>query len=64
VTITFGKPFYPPHAERINSQAARAATDDIMLHIAELLPEAYQGEYREAVAARHASAAVKEANPV
>jgi 1-acyl-sn-glycerol-3-phosphate acyltransferase len=65
VTITFGKPFYPPHAERINSQAARAATDEIMLHIAELLPESYQGEYREAVAARRQSAGeIREAKPV
>lgn len=51
VTVRIGKPFYPPPVERVNTQAARDATDDIMLHIAELLPESYRGEYREAVAA-------------
>lgn len=52
VTIHFGKPFYPPAVERITSQAAKDATDDIMAHVAELLPVEYQGEYREAVARR------------
>jgi 1-acyl-sn-glycerol-3-phosphate acyltransferase len=52
VTIRFGKPFYPPAAQRITTQAAKDATDDIMLHIAELLPVEYQGEFREEVAAR------------
>jgi 1-acyl-sn-glycerol-3-phosphate acyltransferase len=52
VTIRFGKPFYPPAAQRITTQAAKEATDDIMLHIAELLPVEYQGEFREEVAAR------------
>ena len=54
VTVRIGRPFYPPHAERITSQAAQAATEELMLHIAELLPEAYRGEYRTAVAARAA----------
>jgi 1-acyl-sn-glycerol-3-phosphate acyltransferase len=49
VTVRFGKPFYPPKVERVTSAAAKAATDDIMLHIAELLPESYRGEYRERV---------------
>ncbi|MBF6600123.1 MAG: 1-acyl-sn-glycerol-3-phosphate acyltransferase [Dehalococcoidia bacterium] len=52
VTVTIGKAFYPPAADRITSKAAQSATDEIMLHIAELLPPSYQGEYREAVAAR------------
>ncbi len=52
VTITFGKAFYPPKAERITTQAAKMATDDIMRHVAALLPEAYRGAYREAVALR------------
>ena len=52
VVVRIGKPFYPPKAERITSDAARSATDEIMLHIAELLPPEYQGEYREKVAAR------------
>ncbi len=50
VTITFGKPFYPPKVERITTAAARTATDDIMRHVAELLPESYRGEYAAAVA--------------
>lgn len=51
VTITFGKPFYPPKVERITTQAAKIATDDIMRHIAEMLPEEYRGVYRDAAAA-------------
>ena len=53
VVVRIGKPFYPPAVERITSKAAQEATGDIMLHVAELLPEAYRGEYREAVAAAH-----------
>lgn len=56
VTITFGKAFYPPAVERITTQAAKSATDEIMTHVAELLPVEYQGEFREAVAARRAGA--------
>ena len=51
IHVRIGKPFYPPKAERITSEQAKVATDDIMRHIAELLPEEYRGEYREAVAA-------------
>lgn len=65
VTVRIGKPFYPPATERITSQAAKSATDDIMVHVAELLPEAYRGEYREAVEARLAAqAGLKEAERV
>ncbi len=65
VTVRIGKPFYPPKAERITSQAAKDATDEIMLHVAELLPESYRGEYREAVTRRQAeNAGLKEAKPV
>lgn len=52
VTITFGAPFYPPAVERITTQAAKDATDEIMTHVAALLPVEYQGEFREAVATR------------
>jgi 1-acyl-sn-glycerol-3-phosphate acyltransferase len=45
VTVRIGKPFFPPAAQRITADVARAATDDIMLHIAELLPEQYRGAY-------------------
>jgi 1-acyl-sn-glycerol-3-phosphate acyltransferase len=65
VAVRIGKPFYPPAADRITSQAAKSATDDIMLHVAELLPESYRGEYGEAVAARLAEqAGLKEAERV
>jgi len=65
VVVRIGKPFYPPKAERITSQAAKDATDEIMLHVAELLPESYRGEYREAVTRRQAEdAGLREANPV
>lgn len=50
IHVHIGKPFFPPKAERITSAQAKLATDDIMLHIAQLLPVEYQGEYRQAVA--------------
>ncbi len=50
VTITFGKPFYPPKVDRITTQAAKDATDVIMRHVAALLPEQYRGEYGDAAA--------------
>ncbi len=49
VNVRIGKPFYLARAEHSNSAAAKAATDDIMMHIAELLPEAYRGEYRDRI---------------
>ena len=59
VVVRIGKPFYPPKAERITSQAARDATDEIMRHVAELLPEQYRGYYREAVASHAAEQAAQ-----
>jgi 1-acyl-sn-glycerol-3-phosphate acyltransferase len=50
VNVRIGKPFFPPAATRITSEQAKAATDEIMLHIAELLPDSYRGEYRDRVA--------------
>lgn len=64
VTIRFGKPFYLPAVERITTQAAKDATDDIMLHIAQLLPIEYQGEYRDAVAQRASEARAPAAETV
>lgn len=61
VTVRIGKPFYPPKAERITSQAAKDATDYIMTRVAELLPEAYRGEYADAVAALEAGGGMREA---
>jgi 1-acyl-sn-glycerol-3-phosphate acyltransferase len=46
VSLRVGEPFYPPKAERITSQAAKDATDDIMMHIAALLPPRSRGERR------------------
>lgn len=57
VTITFGKPFYPPPAERIASQQAKDATDDMMAHVAEMLPVQYRGFYAAAAAEREATRA-------
>lgn len=51
IKIVFGEPFYPPKADRITTQQAKAATDEIMRRIARLLPEEYRGEYRDDVAA-------------
>ncbi len=59
VTIRFGKPLYPPKVERITTQAARIATDDIMRHVAELLPDDYRGVYRGAVATQAAGDAAE-----
>lgn len=58
VHVRIGEPFYPPKAERITSDQAKSATDDIMRHVAELLPEEYRGVYREAVAAHERAASV------
>lgn len=49
VHVRFGEPFFPPKAERITSQQAKTATDEIMRHVAEMLPEQYRGVYAEAV---------------
>jgi 1-acyl-sn-glycerol-3-phosphate acyltransferase len=57
VHVRIGKPFFPPKAERITSEQAKVATDDIMRHIAELLPGEYRGEYGEAAAGRQSSVA-------
>jgi 1-acyl-sn-glycerol-3-phosphate acyltransferase len=51
IHVRIGKPFYPPKAERITSDQAKTATDDIMRHIAEMLPEEYRGVYADGVAA-------------
>jgi 1-acyl-sn-glycerol-3-phosphate acyltransferase len=51
VHVRIGKPFYPPKAERITSEQAKSATDDIMRHVAVMLPESYRGVYADAVVA-------------
>jgi 1-acyl-sn-glycerol-3-phosphate acyltransferase len=59
VHIRVGQPFYPPKAERFTTKAAVEATDGIMRHIAELLPDEYRGEYRDGVAPATAEADVR-----
>lgn len=56
VTVRIGKPFRLPAAGRVTSKAAQEATEEIMLHVAELLPPSYQGAYRDRVAARSGAA--------
>ena len=58
VYVRVGKPFYPPPVERVTSEAAKTATDEIMTRVAELLPEQYRGAYRDAAAARERELAV------
>ncbi len=47
VTVTIGEPFYLPTKERGVRPDLQAATDEIMLAIAALLPPEYRGVYRE-----------------
>ena len=61
VVIRFGEPFYPLKAERISSQQAKEATDDMMVHVALLLPPEYRGEYAEEAALREAEATARRA---
>jgi 1-acyl-sn-glycerol-3-phosphate acyltransferase len=46
ITVTVGKPFYLPALPREDREAALGRyTDDIMCHIAAILPERYRGVY-------------------
>ena len=45
VTLTVGKPFHLPKPERLNAEAAREGTRQIMEHIAALLPPENRGYY-------------------
>ncbi len=47
VTVTIGEPFRLPPVERIDSDAAAAATDVIMRRIAALLPPQHRGVYAD-----------------
>ena len=47
VTLTYGEPFYLQRPGRLNAEAAREATRQIMQRIAALLPPEYQGYYGE-----------------
>lgn len=50
VTITIGKPFLLPERQPGEKADLAANTHQVMLSIAELLPEEYQGVYREQTA--------------
>jgi 1-acyl-sn-glycerol-3-phosphate acyltransferase len=56
VTITYGVPFVPDKPERVNSEAAKVATRQIMERIAALLPPEYRGYYGDKPAADAPSA--------
>ncbi|MEX2157815.1 MAG: lysophospholipid acyltransferase family protein [Dehalococcoidia bacterium] len=47
VLITIGEPFTLPPVTRINTESARDATEQIMRHVARLLPSEYRGVYRD-----------------
>ncbi len=47
VVVTIGEPFVLPPVERINNETAAQATDQIMRHIAALLPRQYRGAYAD-----------------
>ncbi len=51
VMVTIGEPFYLPAKEKGIRPDLQAATDQIMLSIAALLPPEYQGVYREQIVA-------------
>jgi 1-acyl-sn-glycerol-3-phosphate acyltransferase len=57
VTITYGKPFVPDKPARVNSEAAKVATQQIMERIAALLPPEYRGYYGSDPVAGASSAA-------
>ena len=48
VTLRIGQPFYfPEMGHSLSKEQLLELTDTIMKHIAELLPEKYQGQYSE-----------------
>jgi len=57
VRVVIGEPFTLPPVERITTESARDATEQIMRHIAALLPPEYRGVYGEEAAAKEEAAA-------
>ena len=57
VTITYGEPFVLEKPARINAEAAKAATQQIMERIAALLPPEYRGYYGSAPSSQAAEPA-------
>jgi 1-acyl-sn-glycerol-3-phosphate acyltransferase len=49
ITVTIGKPFKVTDAGRSRKEAIDQATEEVMVRIAELLPESYRGVYADAV---------------
>lgn len=47
ITVRIGEPFTLARPRRINGEAVRAGSDEIMRHIAALLPPAYRGLYTD-----------------
>ena len=54
VRVTIGEPFTLPPVARINTESARDATEQIMRHVATLLPSQYRGVYGADAAAGEA----------
>lgn len=55
IRIAFGRPFAPPPVpseERVSAPEIRAFTDDIMYHLAAMLPPQYRGMYSDVAAKR------------
>jgi 1-acyl-sn-glycerol-3-phosphate acyltransferase len=52
VQIRFGEPYRLPETNRITKQQVTEGTEQIMLHIAELLPSEYRGAYAQKRAPR------------
>ena len=47
IHMSFGQPFRLPKARRVNKHAAESGTREIMMRIAELLPEKFRGVYAD-----------------
>jgi 1-acyl-sn-glycerol-3-phosphate acyltransferase len=61
VHVVFGEPFRLPRGERLSKERVQQAADEIMRHIAELLPPEYRGVYAR-VATEVVATARKRAN--
>jgi 1-acyl-sn-glycerol-3-phosphate acyltransferase len=59
VLLRFGEPFRLPKPARINAEAAKAGTDEIMRRIAALLPPAHRGYYGDEAAGEGSNAGAR-----
>jgi 1-acyl-sn-glycerol-3-phosphate acyltransferase len=63
ITVRIGKPYYIENeGDRISADRMAFLTEEIMLRIAELLPEQYWGVYREKMEARRTGGTLKTEN--